>query len=184
MEQNRPQRPTGMPQHPAHRPSIQPPHPSQSAQPNAPHPTPVMPSPPPKKSKVPMVIGLIALVLIALIITGTGAMKIMGYINVSTSVKSSSYQAVFLSNNMVYFGKISEINDKYIKMTDIFYLQVQQPTTDQKNQNASQLSLTKLGNELHGPEDSMYINSKEVLFWENLKADGKVTAAIRDYKKK
>lgn len=102
-------------------------------------------------------------------------------------VKSGTdqYQAVFLSNNMVYFGKVSSITSEYIKMTDIFYLQVNQQQGDQKAQAAdqqSQLSLAKLGNELHGPEDAMFINRNEVLFWENLKPDGKVVQAIKNYK--
>jgi hypothetical protein len=108
------------------------------------------------------------------------------------NVKSgaNNYQAVFLSNNMVYFGHLSQVDGDYVKMSDIYYLQVQ----NQQNQTASgqtqqaattaqpQLSLTKLGGELHGPEDTMYINKSEILFWENLKPDGKVTQAIKDYK--
>lgn len=102
------------------------------------------------------------------------------------AIKSGSdqYQAVFLSNNMVYFGKLSNINGDFVKMTDIYYLQVQQQQGDQKTQQQqqSQLSLAKLGNELHGPEDAMFINRKEIMFWENLKTDGKVVQAIKNYK--
>jgi len=181
MEQNRPQGPAGLPpsmRSTAPRPAHKPQH--HDPRPPAPH----VPPQPPKKSKGVLIAGLVALVLIAITITGAGIMQLASNLSTATAVKSNGYQAVFLTNNMVYFGKISDINDKYIKMTDIFYLQVQQPNTDAKTQQQSQLSLTKLGNELHGPEDAMYINAKEVLFWENLKADGKVTAAIKDYKSK
>lgn len=101
-------------------------------------------------------------------------------------VKGGQYQAVFLTNGQVYFGKVSDVNGGYVKLTDIYYLQVQQsvqPTDAKKDSsNNSQVSLAKLGSELHGPEDNMYISRQQVLFWENLKNDGKVVQAINNYK--
>ncbi|MDQ2973371.1 MAG: hypothetical protein M3Q79_02730 [bacterium] len=100
------------------------------------------------------------------------------------AVKASQYQAVFLNGGQVYFGKIFHFSDKVIGLKDIFYLrvnqQVQPGQADQ--QNANNISLAKLGSELHGPEDSMYINVDEVQFWENLKDDGQVVKAITAYK--
>ena len=100
-------------------------------------------------------------------------------------VKGGQYQAVFLTNGQVYFGKVSNVNTGYVKLTDIYYLQVQQsvqPDNKNNNNNNSQVSLAKLGSELHGPEDAMYISRQQVLFWENLKNDGKVVQAINSYK--
>jgi hypothetical protein len=34
---------------------------------------------------------------------------------------------------------------------------------------------------VHGPEDSMVMNEDQILFFENLKADGKVTTSIGEY---
>ena len=45
----------------------------------------------------------------------------------------------------------------------------------------SNVQLIKLGNEIHGPEDNMIIARDQVLFFENLKNDGKVSATIKDY---
>ncbi len=42
--------------------------------------------------------------------------------------------------------------------------------------------MVKLGNELHGPEDEMFITKEHVLFYEDMKADGKVMQAIKEYK--
>lgn len=100
-------------------------------------------------------------------------------------VKKDQYQTVFLSNGQVYFGKVKTINKDYVTLTNIYYLQVQQavqPTdgkTEPKADDASSTQLVKLGNELHGPEDSMQINRTQVLFWENIKNDGKVAQAIK-----
>ncbi len=106
-------------------------------------------------------------------------------------VKSDKYQAVFLDNGQVYFGKLSSVNKDYVRLTDIYYLQVQQQVqpvqrngNDSGNQNQpqAQISLAKLGNELHGPEDEMFILRSKIVFWENLKDDGQVVRAITDYK--
>ena len=104
----------------------------------------------------------------------------------NSALRSKQYQAVFLTNGQVYFGKLSQVDSNWVKVTDIFYLQVQQtvqPKDSTKTDQSSQVSLAKLGNELHGPDDAMYVNRDQILFWENLKADGKVVTAISDFKK-
>lgn len=103
-------------------------------------------------------------------------------------VDTSKHQAVFLTNDQVYFGKIVSISDDVVVMKEIYYLQKgAEQTTDAKEAAAptqqSNMSLAKLGNELHAPEDIMQINKDQVLFWENLKDDGKVVQAIKAYKK-
>lgn len=102
-----------------------------------------------------------------------------------TGTQTEGYQAVFLTNGQVYFGKISSMTATDVTLEDIYYLQVQQqniqPPAEQQGQQP-QLSLVKLGNELHGPQDKMIINRDHVLFWENLKDDGRVVKAISDHK--
>lgn len=102
--------------------------------------------------------------------------------------KSNQYQAVFLNSadGQVYFGRLSQLNKDFYKLTDIYYVRV---TTVQPDNNTStttsqqNISLAKLGSEIHGPEDAMYIAKKDVMFWENLKEDGQVVKAIREYQK-
>jgi hypothetical protein len=96
------------------------------------------------------------------------------------------YKAVFLTNGQVYFGKLSDANDDYVTLKDIYYLQVnqalQQGQTQTNSNQQPQLSLVKLGSELHGPVDEMKINRDQVLFYEEIKNDGKVAEAIAAYK--
>lgn len=104
---------------------------------------------------------------------------------ISVSLKTKGYQAVFLTNGQVYFGKL-EASGGWLKLSDIYYLQTSQPLQE-TNSNApldanQNIQLVKLGNELHGPADSMFIGRKEVLFWENIKDDGRVVEAINKYK--
>jgi len=91
------------------------------------------------------------------------------------------YQAVFLSNGQVYFGKIVDTSSNYLTLDDVHYLVAQRPLQDQQGATPSaqpQYTLRKLGGELHGPEGKMAINRKHILFIEGLKPDGKVVEAI------
>jgi len=107
----------------------------------------------------------------------------------SSMIAQANYQAVFLTNGQVYFGKMSNVEDDYVKLANIYYLQVtpvlQTRTPDDTAGSVptqqQQLSLVKLGNELHGPVDEMYINRQHVLFIEDLKEDGRVVQAIKDF---
>jgi hypothetical protein len=95
-------------------------------------------------------------------------------------------QAVFLNNGQVYFGSIKNLNDKYVRLDNIYYLRVnQQVQPNQNNNNAANqdISLVKLGCELHGPADEMLINRDQVTFWGNLKGDGQVAKAVTEYVK-
>lgn len=102
----------------------------------------------------------------------------------SAHVDSKKMQAVFLNGGQVYFGNIKSITDQYVRMSNIYYLRVnQQVQPNGQTSNNQDISLVKLGCELHGPQDSMVINQGQVIFWENLKDDGQVAKAVADYVK-
>ncbi len=98
-------------------------------------------------------------------------------------VKSSDYQAVFLVNNQVYFGKITNsLSSQFVELEDIYYLHQQvQPTTKKNPDPEPILSLIKLGAELHGPTDKMYINRDQILLVEDLRSDSNVVKSIANY---
>ncbi len=103
----------------------------------------------------------------------------------STFVNKKQMQAVFLNGGQVYFGKIGTLNTKYLSLDDIYYLRVNQqvqPNQTTSSTSANDISLVKLGCELHGPQDQMVINREQVIFWENLKDDGQVAQAVAKYK--
>lgn len=139
------------------------------------------------RSKMLRIISSILLVSIALLVAAvaiyvaTGGSK-----NESSYVKGDKFQAVFLNGGQVYFGKIRSLNNKYLTIDNIYYLRVNQQGEDSNQQSAESqqdISLAKLGCELHGPEDQMVINRDQVTFWENLKDDGQVAKAITEYVK-
>lgn len=122
------------------------------------------------------------LVLIALFFGGYFAIQQLNQNNLMEGVNTSQYQAVFLTNGQAYFGKITNINNSFLHISNIYYLQAQQ-SVQPKTSSQANLSLVKLGSEIHGPEDSMYIARSQILFYENLKDNGQVVKAINSTKK-
>ena len=109
-----------------------------------------------------------------------------GKSNEVDAIQTDKYQAVFLASQdgQVYFGKLDVFNRTQYRLTDIYYVRVENPIQPEgANQQAQpNISLAKLGNELHGPQDVMFINRDQVLYWENLKDDGQVVTAITEFK--
>ncbi len=90
-------------------------------------------------------------------------------------------QAIFLDNGQVYFGKIKSKSPEFIELADIYYLQSATPLQVGSNGDKKKFSIVKLGDELHGPEDTMFINRDKILFYENMKSGSKVNDAIAKY---
>lgn len=104
----------------------------------------------------------------------------------SQHLDSSKYQAVFLNIGQVYFGKVTTINDRFMVIEDVFYVNCNTANgTNNCTQNGNnQYTLYKLGvNELHAPADKMVVNQSAVAYWENIKDSSKVVQAIQQYKK-
>lgn len=144
---------------------------------------------PRRKKLIGLLVGLVVLVLLA-----SGVYYFYKQQS-QTAVGGNGYQAVFLTNGQVYFGKLHKSQNGFLTMSDIYYLQVQQPQpsgsavadatkSNQQDSAATDTQLVKLGQELHAPEDRMVINKDQVLFWENIKDSGKVVQAIDAYKAK
>lgn len=99
---------------------------------------------------------------------------------------NNTYQAVFLNNGQVYFGKLSRSGGQYPVLRDIYYLQITQPIQPSEGgseENApNNINLVKLGEELHGPQDEMRINRDNILFIEDLREDSRIVQAIKQLK--
>jgi hypothetical protein len=134
-------------------------------------------------------IELFVLILgVALLLAAVSLYLALGSTNgESKKIDSSKYQAVFLNGGVTsgsvsystYFGHITKLNDKYLVLNDVYYLTDQSANGGQ----SSNPQLTKLGcQQLHSPYDEMVINRSQLAFWENLKDDGKVVQAIKQFK--
>lgn len=100
-------------------------------------------------------------------------------LRLASTPSRDGYYGVFLSNGQAYFGNIAKEDGQRLVLKNIFYIQ----KSADSGQSGGDVTLLKLGNELHGPEDMMEINKAQVMFIERLKPDGKVAKAIQDYKK-
>jgi hypothetical protein len=133
-----------------------------------------------------VIVGIVILVLAALV-AGWFFFGRSG----AAGIDSTKYQAVFFTNGQVYFGKLSQQNGEYMKLSNVYYLQSKNTSTDKtttpqsaSSQNASDVELIKLGNEIHGPVDEMIIAKDQILFFENLKPQGTVSKTITNFQKK
>lgn len=139
-----------------------------------------------KSSSMTKQLLMILLIVLSVLAIAAVALKVFLVQPSARDIKKKEYQALFLTNGQVYFGKLTRLDNNYVELTDIYYLQTQaaQPSSGASAASAASqqsLSLAKLGNELHGPEDSMFVAKSQVLFWENLKDGGKVVQAIKSY---
>lgn len=88
---------------------------------------------------------------------------------------SSNYQAVFLDNGQVYFGRLSKVNSNFIYLKDVFYIQ-----SDAQSKNPV---LVELGTtETHKPQNHLQINREKVTMVQDLMNDSPVVKAIKDYR--
>lgn len=123
---------------------------------------------------------------LAILAISVAALFYFGNPSESKFLATNKVQAVFLTNGQVYFGNVKEISPKYIDLENIYYLSTQQSQPNNQSSNNSNnqqnnFSLVKLGCELHGPYDQMVISTSQVSFWENLRDDGQVVKAIKQW---
>lgn len=125
-------------------------------------------------------LGVLVIAAIVIIVVVVVRTKGIGNFFISEGGSTSDYQAVFLDNNQVYFGRLSGQNAQFPTLKDIYYLQVQ--NSDGGPLGPEDVSLVKLGGELHGPIDQMKINRDHILLIEDLKSDSNVVDAINRFK--
>ena len=122
-----------------------------------------------------IIVGIVALLLLSAILT---LMFLTG-----DKPKTDRYQAVFLDNNQVFFGKLKNTTGKYLTLEEAYYTKAAElpadATAEQKAATENNVSLVKVGSEVYGPENVLKIRSEQVLFWQNLSADSKVAKAIK-----
>lgn len=123
------------------------------------------------KKYLGVIMGFLAILIGALLIV-----FLANQVNLITAqrknlIDKGLYQAVFLSNNQIYFGRLKNPGSDYLILTDVYYVKINEGGAGQ---------LVKLGQiEPHGPKDEMIINREHILFWENMKPDSPVVKTIQ-----
>jgi len=131
------------------------------------------------------------LVIVVVVAAGISAYRLLG--DRLMAVGKTDYQAVFLTNGQVYFGKVRNLNSQYALLEDVYYVILQRPaaqpvapegveegevTPESAPSQAPSFTLRKLGGEIHAPEDRMLINRDHILMVEDLQGEGKLIQAI------
>ncbi len=129
--------------------------------------------------------GILGLLVLALVVALIGVIAFGGAKTEAKYVDETKLQAVFLQTGQVYFGKIDKdtVTSNSFVMNDIYYLQTSSTGTAQQATSNTNVSLVKLGCELHAPRDQMVINRDQVTFWENLNESGQVAKAVATFQK-
>jgi len=94
-------------------------------------------------------------------------------------IDKTSYQVVYMSNGQAYFGKLQNVSGQFLTLASPF--SAQNPQQDSSDTNAA-VPLVPVTEQVYGPENSIALRSENVLFWQNLRDDSKVTQAIKNQK--
>lgn len=142
--------------------------------------------------KAPRNYSWVKWILVVVLVTALGIAGWLFWPNnqkVAATIDSGKYQAVFLSNGQVYFGRLSIVDSDYMKLTNVFYLERQlsadtsgtDTKTDTETANPTgdnNFQLLKYSDVLYGSEDAMVISRDDIIRYENLRPDGVVAKAI------
>jgi hypothetical protein len=124
--------------------------------------------------------GLAILAAIVLIAIAFGIAALVGALRPSDSlaaaINSHEYQFVSLTNGESYFGKLTSPGGGFYYMRHVYTLSAQ---TSGKTGTPLQRTLTKLVNEIHGPEDLVVINRTQIVYMENLRPNGCAAILMR-----
>lgn len=123
-----------------------------------------------------MLLVLIVLILLVLIVRTQlfrAGLASLFAPSAAEAIDHNVYQAVFLTNNSTYFGKLQPQGDDWFLLSDVFYLSV-------SDQSGTQL--IKRGSEAQGPKEPMIISREQVLFIENLRDDSDIVGLIKKFK--
>ncbi len=89
----------------------------------------------------------------------------------------TEYQAIFLDNGQVFFGRLTDDGSSFLTLREVFYIKRQASPDKKEVQNI----LVKRGSEWHAP-DFMRINSRHVVLIEPVAPDSQVALLIREAK--
>jgi hypothetical protein len=90
-------------------------------------------------------------------------------------VDTARYQAVILSNDKVYFGRIASVSDDFFQLRNAFFLR----ETPGSNGSEAVRALLPVNREIHAPDNNMLIRKDDVILVENLAKDSPILTEIR-----
>ena len=93
--------------------------------------------------------------------------------------RDDQWSGVFLTNGQAYFGHFYSGPGEHARLREVYYvLATQLQSQDPRVPATTQLSLQRLGGEIHGPTQEMRISKRQILFTEELRPDSAVVTSI------
>ncbi|MEK7631578.1 MAG: hypothetical protein AAB445_01755 [Patescibacteria group bacterium] len=88
------------------------------------------------------------------------------------------YQAVFLTNDQVYYGHLRDWDKQQVLLTDVYYAQA---AADASSKEAAQPQyvLVKLSDHATGPQNKLFINREHILYVEDLQPSSQIVQVIQ-----
>lgn len=93
------------------------------------------------------------------------------------------YQAVFLTNDQVYYGHLRSWSNDQVLLTDVYYAQAASDT-EVKDATQPKFLLVKLRDQATGPQDKLFINREHILYVQDLRPDSQIVQVIQSGKTK
>jgi hypothetical protein len=94
------------------------------------------------------------------------------------SSEPSAYQAVFINNSQVYYGKLEETKGQFYSLKEVYIIQMIPQGKDQPPKPR----LERFGNEVIGLVNELKINKDQIMFIQDLADDSKVLEGINKIK--
>lgn len=92
--------------------------------------------------------------------------------SLASGIDRARFQAVVLSSGVVYFGHLRVADDEFYELRDAHFIQEVKKAGEEPSRRV--LPLT---DEVHGPENTMFIPRDKVVSVENLRPDSPVVKA-------
>lgn len=117
--------------------------------------------------------------IIVLILGFVFALAVFAWIDASLHLSGASdmersmknkMQVVFLANDQIYFGVLSRSGPGSWILANPHYLE--------RSPDGAPTRIKKLAEDMHMPENAMYISDKNILFWQNLQNTSPITQTI------
>lgn len=94
------------------------------------------------------------------------------------AVQRDTYQAVTLTNNQLYFGKITKISDQSVTLKDTYYIVVPTSSENKPSEVTDATVLRSIKKAAYSPQDTVEIQRENVVYWQNLQKDSQVVKTI------
>ncbi len=115
------------------------------------------------------VTGMVVILAVIIILAVIAFQVLQPADSLAAQVNSRDYQAVFLTSNEVYFGKLDVPSGNFVYLRHVYRL-TEQPAS--RSGKSLQRTLVKITSDVHDPLDQMIINRSTILYVENLNPNG------------